>query len=73
VETEVPRDVVARHRARIEPREEIDARQRRDEEIVGIQLVAASIERRRIGARRRGQIDRGPPAGFGQRRRPIPN
>ena len=51
LEPEMRRDVIYRSGVRLEPGEEIQARQRRDHHVGGVQLVAHAIEGERVSVR----------------------
>ncbi len=56
VEPEVGRDVLDGARVAVEPREEIQAAERGDEHVGGIELVARPVKRGGIGLRRQGEV-----------------
>ena len=50
MDREVPRDVVDRARTGVDPGEEVQPRERGNEHVEGVDLVAGAVERRRVGA-----------------------
>ena len=50
MKAEVPRDLVDRRRVRVEPGEEITSLERRDQHVVGVQLVATPVKSGGISA-----------------------